>query len=285
VLNVIPGMGAIAGEALARHGDVDKIAFTGSTATGHKIMEASAQTNLKKVTLELGGKSPAIVCHDANIDQAVAECYFALFFNQGQVCCSATRLFVHEAVYDEFVEKSIKLAKARVVGDPFTDGVEQGPQVSELQMNKVLNFIKSGKDEGAKCVAGGNRIGNVGFYVEPTVFTNVTDQMRIAKDEHFGPIMSIMKFKTLEEVTQRANKSIYGLAAGVWTTNIDTANTLSRNLKVGTVWINCFDQFDAAVPFGGFKRSGFGSDKGQYALEQYCNVKAVQTPIKGSHWR
>jgi len=270
---------------LARHPKVDKVAFTGSTATGHKILEASAKSNLKKVTLELGGKSPAIVCKDANIDQAVAECYFALFFNQGQVCCSATRLFVHEDVYDEFVTKSVKLAKARVVGDPFADGVEQGPQVSEAQMNKVLSFIKSGHEEGATLAAGGKRIGTTGYFVEPTVFTNVTDSMKIAKDEHFGPIMSIMKFKTEEEVIRRANHSEYGLAAGVWTTNIDTANTLSRNLKVGTVWVNCFDQFDAAIPFGGFKKSGFGSDKGLYALQQYVNVKAVQTPIKGFNWR
>jgi len=283
-LNIVPGMGAVAGEALARHHKVDKVAFTGSTATGHRIMEAAAQSNLKKVTLELGGKSPAIICEDADIDKAVNDCYFALFFNQGQVCCSATRLFVHEKVYDEFVEKSVKLAKARKVGDPFTD-VEQGPQVNEVQFNKVMGFIKSGQEQGATLAAGGKRHGNVGYYVEPTVFTNVKDDMKIAKDEHFGPIMSIMKWNNDEDVIRRANNTEYGLAAGIWTKNIDRANTMSRNIRAGTIWINCFDNFDAAIPFGGYKKSGFGSDKGIYALQQYCNVKTVQTPLTGYAWR
>lgn len=284
VINVIPGFGHIAGEALSRHMDVDKVAFTGSNMTGHKIMEGAAQSNLKRVTLELGGKSAAIVCEDADIDKAVEEVHFALFFNQGQVCCAASRIFVHENVYDEFVEKSVKLAKKRRVGDPFTT-VDQGPQVNETQFKKIMNYIDIGRSEGATLMTGGNRVGTEGYYVEPTVFADVTDGMAISQEEIFGPVMSILKFKTLEEVTKRANASKYGLAAGIWTKNINTANTLSRNLRSGTVWINCFNNFDAALPFGGFKGSGFGRDKGYSALEAYTEVKTVQTPLFDAHWR
>lgn len=247
-------------------------------------MEGAAQSNLKRVTLELGGKSAAIVCEDADIDKAVEEVHFALFFNQGQVCCAASRIFVHENVYDEFVEKSVKLAKKRRVGDPFTT-VDQGPQVNETQFKKIMNYIDIGRSEGATLMTGGNRVGTEGYYVEPTVFADVTDGMAISQEEIFGPVMSILKFKTLEEVTKRANASKYGLAAGIWTKNINTANTLSRNLRSGTVWINCFNNFDAALPFGGFKGSGFGRDKGYSALEAYTEVKTVQTPLFDAHWR
>jgi len=284
VLNVVPGLGSVAGEALSRHHDVDKIAFTGSTAVGHKIMEGAAQSNLKKVSLELGGKSAMIVCADADIDQAVESAYFGLFFNQGQVCCAASRLYVHESIYDQFVAKSVAKAKARKVGDPFTD-VEQGPQVSEAQYKKVLSYIDIGQREGAKMVTGGKGVGNTGYFVEPTVFTDVTENMRIAKEEIFGPVMSIMKFKTNEEVVQRANKSEYGLAAGVWSKNIDTVNQISRNLRAGTIWVNCWNNFDSAIPFGGYKKSGFGKDKSTYALDAYCEVKTVQMPIFNSNWR
>jgi aldehyde dehydrogenase (NAD+) len=284
VINVIPGFGHIAGEALSRHMDVDKIAFTGSNAVGHKIMEGSAQSNLKRVTLELGGKSAAIVCADADIDKAVEEVHFALFFNQGQVCCAASRIYVHESVYDEFVQKSVAKAKARTVGDPFTT-VDQGPQVNESQFKKIMNYIDIGRSEGANLQTGGNRVGTAGYYIEPTVFTEVTDDMAISQEEIFGPVMSILKFKTLEEVTKRANTSKFGLAAGIWTKNLDTANTLSRNLRSGTVWINCFNNFDAALPFGGFKGSGFGRDKGYAALEAYTEIKTIQTPLFDAHWR
>lgn len=274
----------MAGEALSRHMDVDKIAFTGSNATGHKIMEGAAQSNLKRVTLELGGKSAAIVCADADIDKAVDDLHFALFFNQGQVCCAASRIFVHESIYDEFVEKSVAKARSRTVGDPFTT-VDQGPQVNESQFKKILNYIDIGRSEGANLRTGGKRVGSTGYYVEPTVFSDVTDEMAISQEEIFGPVMSILKFKTLEEVTKRANASKYGLAAGIWSRNIDTTNTLSRNLRSGTVWINCFNNFDAALPFGGFKGSGFGRDKGYAALEAYTEIKMVQTPLFDAHWR
>jgi len=284
VLNVIPGMGKTAGHALASHMDVDKVAFTGSTPVGRSVMVAAAQSNLKRVSLELGGKSPAIVCADADIDKAVDETSFALFFNHGQCCCAGSRLFVHEAIYDEFVAKAAAKAKSRKVGDPFGD-VDQGPQVNQSQFNKVMGYIMRGKEEGARMLTGGNRVGSKGYYIEPTVFADVQDDMTIAKEEIFGPVMSIMKFKTIEEVVERANKNEYGLAAGVWTKDIDTANTLSRGLRAGTVWVNMYNNFDAALPFGGFKASGVGRDKGEYALHEYTEVKLVQTPMKSPAWK
>jgi aldehyde dehydrogenase (NAD+) len=284
VLNIIPGYGETAGHALASHMQVDKVAFTGSTAVGHLIMEAAAKSNLKKVSLELGGKSAAIICADANIDKAVEDTHFGLFFNQGQVCSASSRIFVHEDVYEEFVLKSVARAKKRTVGDPFGD-VEQGPQISEEQFDKILGYIKHGKKDGAKLQCGGERHGASGYYIEPTIFSDVTDDMTIAKEEIFGPVMSIMKFKTIPEVIARANSSMYGLASGVWSQNIDTVNTISRNLRAGTVWVNTYNQFDAAMPFGGYKMSGMGRDKGEYALEHYTQVKSVITPIYDSNWK
>ncbi|XP_027123268.1 benzaldehyde dehydrogenase, mitochondrial-like [Coffea arabica] len=284
VLNVISGYGPTAGAALASHMDVDKLAFTGSTDTGKIVLELAAKSNLKPVTLELGGKSPFIVCEDADIDKAVEEAHFALFFNQGQCCCAGSRTFVHERVYDEFLEKAKARALRRTVGDPFRQGVEQGPQIDSEQFDKVLRYIKSGVDSNATLECGGERIGSKGFFIQPTVFSNVQDNMLIAKDEIFGPVQSILKFKDLDEVIKRANATRYGLAAGVYTKNIDTANTLSRGLRAGTVWINCFDVFDAAIPFGGYKMSGHGREKGFYSLQNYLQVKAVVTPLKNPAW-
>ncbi|KMZ61155.1 Aldehyde dehydrogenase [Zostera marina] len=284
VLNIVSGFGPTAGAALASHTDVDKVAFTGSTATGKIILELAAKSNLKQVTLELGGKSPFIVCEDADVDEAVELAHFALFFNQGQCCCAGSRTFVHESIYDEFVEKSKARALRRVVGDPFKTGVEQGPQIDDLQFKKILGCIKSGVESGATLETGGGRFGNKGFYVQPTIFSNVKDEMFIAKEEIFGPVQSILKFKDINEVIQRSNASRYGLAAGVFTQNIDTANTLSRSLRVGTVWVNCFDIFDAAIPFGGFKMSGQGREKGIDSLKNYLQVKSVVTSLKNPAW-
>ncbi|VAI72910.1 unnamed protein product [Triticum turgidum subsp. durum] len=247
VLNIVSGFGPTAGAALASHMDVDKIAFTGSTDTGKVILELSARSNLKPVTLELGGKSPFIVMDDADIDQAVELAHFALFFNQGQCCCAGSRTFVHERVYDEFVEKSKARALKRVVGDPF-------------------------------------RLGDKGYYIQPTIFSDVQDGMKIAQEEIFGPVQSIFKFNDLNEVIKRANASQYGLAAGVFTNNLDTANTLTRALRAGTVWVNCFDIFDAAIPFGGYKMSGIGREKGIDSLKNYLQVKAVVTALKNPAW-
>jgi len=284
VLNIISGYGRTAGAALARHMDVDKLAFTGSTETGKAVLELGSKSNLKRVTLELGGKSPFIVCEDADVDQAVELAHSALFFNQGQCCCAASRTFVHESIHDEFVEKAKARCLSRVVGDPFKKGVEQGPQIDQMQFNKIMSYIKAGKESGAKLVTGGEQIGTKGFYIMPTVFSEVQDDMPIATDEIFGPIQSIMKFKTLDEVIKRANATHYGLAAGVFTKSIDTANTLTRALRVGSVWVNCFHMFDAGIPFGGFKMSGTGRQKGIYGLQSYLQVKAIVSPLKNPAW-
>ncbi|XP_040939795.1 aldehyde dehydrogenase family 2 member B4, mitochondrial isoform X2 [Gossypium hirsutum] len=273
VLNVVSGYGPTAGAALASHMDVDKI-----------VLELAAKSNLKPVTLELGGKSPFIICEDADVDKAVELAHFALFFNQGQCCCAGSRTFVHERVYDEFIEKAKARALKRVVGDPFRKGVEQGPQIDTEQFEKVLRYIRAGIESNATLECGGDRLGTKGYFVQPTVFSNVMDDMLIAKDEIFGPVQSILKFKDIDEVIRRANNTRYGLAAGVFTKSVETANTLTRALRAGTVWVNCFDVFDAAIPFGGYKMSGIGREKGIYSLHNYLQVKAVVTPLKNPAW-
>ena len=279
VVNMLPGYGPTAGAAIARHMDVDKVAFTGSTEVGHLIMEAAAQTNLKRVTLELGGKSPNIIFADADFDAAIEGAHFALFFNQGQCCCAGSRVFVEEKAYDEFVERSADRAKKRKVGDPFDKRTEQGPQVDDVQFNKVMSYIDAGVKDGARLVAGGARFGEHGYFIQPTVFADVTDNMRIAEEEIFGPVMSIIKFKDIDEVIDRANRTMYGLAAGVWTRDIGKAYAIANGVRAGTVWVNCYDVFDAAAPFGGFKQSGIGRELGEYGLQQYTEVKTVTVKL------
>jgi aldehyde dehydrogenase (NAD+) len=275
VINVVPGYGPTAGAALSGHMDVDKVAFTGETRTGQIVMEAAARSNLKRVSLELGGKSPNIVFADADLDSAVDGAYFALFFNQGQCCCAGSRLFVEEKIHDAFVEKLVKKAQSQKVGDPLDTETTQGPQVSDEQFNRILGYIDAGKQEGANLLTGGGRKGNLGYFIEPTVFSGVRDDMKIAKEEIFGPVMSVLKFKDVDEVIARGNRTLYGLAAAVWTRDIKKAIKLSNNLKAGTVWVNCYDVFDAAAPFGGFKMSGIGRELGEYALQMYSEVKTV----------
>lgn len=279
VVNILPGYGPTAGAALARHMDVDKIAFTGSTEVGHLIMRAAADTNLKRVTLELGGKSPNIVFADASLDQAIEGSHFALFFNQGQCCCAGSRTFVEEKVYDEFVERSAERAKRRVVGNPLDKNTEQGPQVDQEQFKKILSYVEAGKRDGARMMCGGERVGERGYFVAPTVFADVQDEMQIAQEEIFGPVMSILKFKDMDDLVDRANKTIYGLAAAVWTQDITKAYHIANNVRAGTVWINCFDVFDAAAPFGGFKQSGLGRELGEYGLQQYSEIKTVTVKL------
>ena len=279
VINVVPGYGPTAGAALASHMDVDKIAFTGETTTGKIVMTAAAQSNLKRVSLELGGKSPNIVFADADLDAAVAGAYVGLFLNQGQCCVAGSRLFVEERVYDEFVHKMTAKAKGRRLGDPFDPSTEQGPQISEEQRQRVMGYVESGKKDGAKLLTGGGRGPAEGYFVEPTVFGDVTDDMTIAKEEIFGPVMSILKFKDVDEVIDRGNRTLYGLAAAVWTQDVKKALRLSHALKAGTVWVNCYDVFDAAAPFGGFKMSGIGRELGQYALQLYTEVKTVTMAV------
>jgi aldehyde dehydrogenase (NAD+) len=275
VVNILPGYGPTAGAAIARNMDIDKVAFTGSTEVGHLILEASAKSNLKRVTLELGGKSPNIVFADADMDQAIEGAHFALFFNQGQCCCAGSRLFVEEKCYDEFVERSVARAKKRTVGDPLDPATEQGPQVDNDQLEKVMGYIESGKKEGAKLLCGGERAGTRGYFVKPTVFSNVTDDMTIAREEIFGPVLTILKFRDIDELVDRANKTMYGLAAGVWTRDIGKAHAIANRVRAGTVWVNCYDVFDAGAPFGGFKQSGMGRELGEYGLQQYTEVKTV----------
>ncbi len=279
VVNILPGYGPTAGGAIARHMDIDKVAFTGSTEVGHLIMKAAAESNLKRVTLELGGKSPNIVFADSDMDQAVEGSHFALFFNQGQCCCAGSRVFVEEKAYDEFVERSTDRAKRRRVGDPLDRVTEQGPQVDNDQFNKVLSYVQSGKQEGAKLMCGGERVGERGYFVAPTVFADVKDDMKIAQEEIFGPVMSILKFKDMDELVDRANQTIYGLAAAVWTRDIGKAHHIANNVRAGTVWVNCFDVFDAGAPFGGFKQSGIGRELGEYGLQQYSEVKTVTVKL------
>jgi len=284
VVNVVNGHVPTTGDFIARHPDIRKVAFTGSSAVGHKIVEAAAQTNLKKVTLELGGKSAMIICKDADLNQAAIACHIGLFVNMGQCCCASSRIFVHEDIHDEFVAKVVAMAKRlRTQGDVKSETdvpiCDLGPQVDKIQFDKVLGYIEAGKAEGAKVACGGGRLGTKGYYVQPTVFTDVQDSMKIAQEEIFGPVMQLMKFKTLEEAIERANNTHYGLAAGICTRDVGTALAAARDLEAGTVWINCYDDFDMAAPFGGFKTSGWGREKGEYALENYTEVKCVMMPV------
>jgi aldehyde dehydrogenase (NAD+) len=254
VVSVLPGLGKTAGAALARHMQIDKIAFTGSTPVGRLIMEEAAKSNLKNVTLELGGKSPCIVFEDADVEEAVELAHHAIFFNQGQCCAAGSRTYVQDSIFDEFVRKATARARVRITGDPFTQGTEHGPQVNEIQHKKVLGMIQQGVKEGAKLLVGGHRHGNKGYFVEPTVLICTPDNI-CAREEIFGPVQVLIRFRTLEEVVEMANDSIFGLAAAVITHDLDTALVMSQRLRAGSVWVNCYDVFSAQAPFGGFKQS------------------------------
>eukprot|EP00795_Rhopilema_esculentum_P003080 gene3080-1366_t len=284
VVNIVPGYGPTAGAAISEHMEIDKVAFTGSTEVGRIVMAAAAKSNLKRVTLELGGKSPLIIFSDVELDWAADWAHNAIFANHGQNCCAGSRTFVHESIYDKFVAKAKKLAEERKVGDPFKVDTAQGPQINKEQFDKILGLIQSGKEQGAKVQCGGERFGDKGYFVKPTVFSDVTDDMRIAKEEIFGPVQQIIKFKDIDEVIERANKTHYGLAAGVLTKDIDKAMTFANSVLAGSVWINCYDLCTPQTPFGGFKQSGHGRELGEYALREYTEVKTVtmQIPKKNS---
>ncbi|MCA9061547.1 MAG: aldehyde dehydrogenase family protein [Planctomycetaceae bacterium] len=278
VINVVPGYGPTAGAALVRHPDVRKIAFTGEGTTAKIIMREAAET-LKSCTFELGGKSPNIIFADADLDAAIAGAEFGLFFNQGQCCCAGSRIFVEESIHDEFVERIVSRASQRVLGNPFESGTQQGPQVDRTQMEKIMDYIDRGVSQGANCATGGKRHGNRGYYVQPTVFTDVEDGMDIARDEIFGPVMSVLKFRDVNEVLQRANNTNYGLAAAVWTRDIKRAHRVAAAVQAGTIWVNCYDVFDAGAPFGGFKMSGIGREMGEAGLAAYTELKTVTVSL------
>jgi len=275
VVNVISGFGKTAGAALASHMDVDKVAFTGSTVVGRQILKMAAGSNLKKVTLELGGKSPNIVFEDADIDNAISWVNFGIFFNHGQCCCAGSRVYVQESIYDKFVQRFKERAQKNVVGDPFAKDTFQGPQVSQVQFDRIMNYIKEGKDAGATVETGGNRKGDKGYFIEPTIFSNVTEDMKIMQEEIFGPVCSISKFKTKEEAIKVGNKTTYGLAAAVHTKNLNTAIEVSNALRAGTVWVNTYNTLHHQLPFGGYKESGIGRELGEDALANYTQTKTV----------
>jgi len=255
------------------------VAFTGSSAVGHKIMEYSARSNLKRVSLELGGKSPLIVMPDADIEQAVGAAHIGLFLNMGQCCCASSRLYVHADIYDKFCAVAVEKAKEWKVGPQFDQSSLHGPQVDKIQFDKVMEYIEKGKKEGATCAAGGAQHGEKGYFIQPTVFTDVTDEMTIAKEEIFGPVSAIMKFTDIKDALKRANNSKYGLAAGICTRDSGKALQAAQELRAGTIWVNCYNNFDMAAPFGGFKESGHGRELGEYGLANYTEVKTVYIPI------
>ncbi len=278
VINVIPGYGPTAGGAIVRHPGIDKVAFTGEHLTAQIIMREAADS-LKRLTFELGGKSPNIIYGDCDMDAAVEGTHVGLYFNQGQCCCAGSRVYVEDSIHDEFVDKLAAINHKRRLGDPLDPATEQGPQVDKNQYDKIMKYIDRGVSEGAECVTGGKRHGDKGYFVEPTMFTNVKDDMAIATDEIFGPVMSVLRFKDQKDLVQRANKTIYGLAAAVWTRDIAKAHRLANQIKAGTVWVNCYDVFDAAAPFGGYKMSGHGRELGEEGLKPYLETKTVTVAL------
>ncbi|KAL7951011.1 aldehyde dehydrogenase domain-containing protein [Trichoderma barbatum] len=282
VFNLVSGFGKTAGAAISAHMDIDKVAFTGSTVVGRTIMKAAAASNLKKVTLELGGKSPNIVFNDADIEQAISWVNFGIYYNHGQTCCAGTRIFVQEGIYDKFLEAFKKRALANKVGDPFHDETFQGPQVSQLQFDRIMGYIKAGKEEGATVEIGGERHGDKGYFIQPTIFSNVHADMKIMREEIFGPVAAIAKFKDEEEVIRMGNDSNYGLAAAVHTSDLNTAIRVSNAIHAGTVWVNCYNLLHHQMPFGGYKESGIGRELGEAALANYTQSKSVAIRLGGA---
>jgi phenylacetaldehyde dehydrogenase len=278
VVNVVPGYGETAGAALAAHPDVDKVAFTGSTEVGKLILQAAAG-NLKKVSLELGGKSPNVVFDDADLQSTIHGAANAIFFNHGQCCCAGSRLYVEQAIFDDVVSGVAERAKNIKLGHGFHPDTTMGPLVSEEQMNRVCSYLDAGLNEGAEAVVGGKRCEGLGYFVEPTVMVKTNSEMKVVKEEIFGPVVCAMPFKDPDKLVAEANQSEYGLAAAVWTRDLSKAHRIAEKLRAGTVWINCYNVFDAAMPFGGYKQSGWGREMGHEVLEQYTEVKAVCVAI------
>src|ERR1700683_5023562 len=274
VVNIVPGFGETAGAALAAHPGVDKVAFTGSTEVGKLILQAAAG-NLKKVSLELGGKSPNIIFDDADLDSAIPGAASAIFFNQGQCCCAGSRLYIEKKAFDKVVEGVAENAAKIRVRPGFDPESDLGPLVSEEQLNRVCSYLESGAKEGAKAVTGGSREGTTGYFVKPTVLVNTNPKMKVVQEEIFGPVVTAIPFSDPSEIVATANDTIYGLAAGIWTRDVKKAHSMASKIKAGTVWINCYNVFDASLPFGGYKQSGWGREMGHEVLEHYTEVKSV----------
>jgi len=279
VVNIVTGIGNVAGAAISNHMGVEKVAFTGSTAVGRAVMKAAASSNLKKVTLELGGKSPTVILDDCNLEDAARWAAFGIIFNHGQTCCAGSRIYVQDNLYDRFMEKFTGIMKSIKLGDPFHPDTVQGPQVSKIQFDRIMNHIAIGKEEGATCLLGGQQHGTQGYFIEPTIFTDVKPNMKIVKEEIFGPVAVVAKFSNDDELIELANDSYYGLAAAVFSQNLPRAIKLANALKAGTVWINTYNTIQTNVPFGGYKQSGQGRELGEYALENYTQVKAVHVNL------
>ncbi|KAG8221418.1 aldehyde dehydrogenase domain-containing protein [Butyriboletus roseoflavus] len=279
VINIVNGYGATAGQAISEHPIIGKVAFTGSTLTGRKIMEAAAKSNLKPVTLELGGKSPNIIFDDADLEQAVKWAIHGIYFNHGQNCSAGSRIFVQEGIYDEFLKQFTEKTLAIKVGDPFEEETYQGPQVSKTQFERIMGYIESGKADGATVHLGGKRIGDEGYFIQPTIFTQCQPQMKIVREEIFGPVACVLRFKTEEEVVEEANNTTYGLAAAVFTKDIERGLRIAHALEAGNMWVNFTNQTEIQMPFGGFKQSGIGRELSEYALDNYTNIKGVHVNL------
>ncbi|KAF8584887.1 aldehyde dehydrogenase [Ramaria rubella] len=282
VINIVTGYGKTVGNAISSHPAIEKVAFTGSTLVGREIMRQAAASNLKNITLELGGKSPNIIFDDADIDAAIKWASHGIYFNHGQTCCAGSRVYVQASIFDTFQKKFLAYIDELKLGHPLEHGTGQGPQVSQAQFDRIMGYIEDGKKAGAKAIIGGERHGTEGYFIQPTIFTDTTPDMRIVREEIFGPVGVLVKFEDEDDIVRVANDTLYGLAAAVFSNNLSRALRTAHRLKAGTVWVNCVNKIHPQLPFGGFKQSGIGRELGEYALANYTSVKCVHVDLTGA---